>query len=131
MFNCKSRNDVLKAVKEHNVSFIQFWFPDVLGRLKSFNITPSELEEGLDEGMGFDGSSIEGFARIHESDMIAKPDVTTFQLIPWRPADKPVARMICDILNPALCAQEGAEEGFRQGIHLLHGTGARVLLLRQ
>jgi glutamine synthetase len=100
MFNCKSRNDVLKAVKEHNVSFIQFWFPDVLGRLKSFNITPSELEEGLDEGMGFDGSSIEGFARIHESDMIAKPDVTTFQLIPWRPADKPVARMICDILNP-------------------------------
>ncbi len=100
MFNCKTRNDVLKAVKDHKVSFIQFWFPDVLGRLKSFNITPSELEEGLDEGMGFDGSSIEGFARIHESDMIAKPDVTTFQLIPWRPADKPVARMICDILNP-------------------------------
>jgi len=100
MFNCKTRNDVMKAVKDHKVSFIQFWFTDVLGRLKSFNITPSELDEGLDEGMGFDGSSIEGFARIHESDMIAKPDVTTFQLIPWRPADKPVARMICDILNP-------------------------------
>src|SRR5512136_914231 len=94
MFNCKKSDDVLKAVKEHKVSFIQFWFTDVLGRLKSFNITPSELEEGLEEGMGFDGSSIEGFARIHESDMIARPDVTTFQLIPWRPADKPVARMI-------------------------------------
>jgi glutamine synthetase len=100
MFNCKTSKDVLKVVKEYNVSFIQFWFTDVLGRLKSFNITPSELEEGLEEGMGFDGSSIEGFARIHESDMIAKPDVTTFQLVPWRPQDKPVARMICDILNP-------------------------------
>ena len=100
MFNCKTSNDVLKAVKEHKVSFIQFWFTDVLGRLKSFNITPLELEEGLEEGMGFDGSSIEGFARIHESDMIAKPDVTTFQLVPWRPSEKPVARMICDIQNP-------------------------------
>ena len=94
MFNCKTSNDVLKAVKEHKVSFIQFWFTDVLGRLKSFNITPLELEEGLEEGMGFDGSSIEGFARIHESDMIAKPDVTTFQLVPWRPSEKPVARVI-------------------------------------
>ncbi len=100
MFNCKTSNDVLKAVKDHKISFIQFWFTDVLGKLKSFNITPSELEEGMEEGMGFDGSSIEGFARIHESDMIARPDVTTFQLVPWRPTDKPVARMICDIHNP-------------------------------
>ncbi|MEA3224235.1 MAG: glutamine synthetase family protein, partial [Thermodesulfobacteriota bacterium] len=91
---------VLKQVKDHDVSFIHFWFTDVLGRLKSFNITASELEVGLREGIGFDGSSIEGFARIHESDMIAKPDPSTFQLIPWRPKDRPVARMICDILNP-------------------------------
>ena len=98
--NCQNTEDVKKIVKEKNVSFIQFWFPDVLGVLKSFAITPSELDEGLTEGMGFDGSSIEGFARIHESDMIAKPDPTTFQLVPWRGADRPVARMFCDILNP-------------------------------
>jgi glutamine synthetase len=97
---CRDEKDVLKLVKDKNVSFIQFWFTDVLGLLKSFQITPSELEEGMYEGMGFDGSSIEGFARIEESDMIAKPDPTTFQFVPWRPQDRPVARMFCDILNP-------------------------------
>jgi glutamine synthetase len=107
MMDCKTSQDVLKTVKEHNVSFIQFWFTDVLGRLKSFSVTPSELETGLEEGMGFDGSSIEGFARIHESDMIAKPDPSTFQLLPWRPSDKPVARMICDVVNPDDTPYEG------------------------
>ena len=68
---CMTKEDVLKIVKEKNVSFVQFWFTDVLGVLKSFAITPSELEDGMTEGMGFDGSSIEGFARIEESDMIA------------------------------------------------------------
>jgi glutamine synthetase len=97
---CSSRQDVLDIVADTEVSFIQFWFTDVLGILKSFAVTPSELEEGLTEGMGFDGSSIEGFARIEESDMIAKPDPTTFQFLPWRPGDKPVARMFCDILQP-------------------------------
>jgi glutamine synthetase len=97
---CETKEDVIKFVQDHNVSFIQFWFTDVLGMLKSFAVTPSELEGGLEEGMGFDGSSVEGFARIHESDMIAKPDPTTFQLLPWRPGDRPVARMFCDILNP-------------------------------
>ena len=100
MFECKTQEDVLKVVKEQDVSFIQFWFTDVLGMLKTFSIRPSELEEGLTEGMGFDGSSIEGFCRIEESDMIAKPDPTTFQLISWRPSNRPVARMFCDILNP-------------------------------
>ncbi len=100
MLSCKNKNDVFAAVKEFNVSFIQFWFTDVLGRLKSFSVTPSELEEGMEEGMGFDGSSIEGFARIHESDMIAKADPETFQLIAWRPGDRPVARMFCDIVTP-------------------------------
>jgi glutamine synthetase len=75
--------------------------------LKSFAITPSELEEGMSEGMGFDGSSIAGFARIEESDMIAKPDPTTFQLVPWRSGDRPVARMICDVLNPDGTHYEG------------------------
>jgi glutamine synthetase len=98
--NCQNSEDVKKIVEEKDISFIQFWFTDVLGMLKSFAITPSELDEGLTEGMGFDGSSIEGFARIHESDMIAKPDPTTFQLVSWRGADRPVARMFCDILNP-------------------------------
>ena len=105
--NCQNAEDVKKIVKEKDISFIQFWFTDVLGVLKSFAVTPSELEEGLTEGMGFDGSSIEGFARIHESDMIAKPDPTTFQLLPWRGADRPVARMFCDVLNPDGTPYEG------------------------
>lgn len=98
--NCQSFDDVRKIVKEMDISFVQFWFTDVLGVLKSFAITPSELEEGMTEGMGFDGSSIEGFARIQESDMIAKPDPTTFQLVPWRSGDRPVARMFCDVMHP-------------------------------
>ena len=100
MLQCKSKKDVLRIVKDKDVSFIQFWFTDILGILKSFAITPSELEGALEEGMGFDGSSIEGFARIEESDMIAMPDPATFQLLPWRPSDRPVARMFCDILQP-------------------------------
>src|SRR4030066_796246 len=104
---CRDAKDVLKIVKDRNVSFIQFWFTDVLGFLKSFAVTPSELEEGMTEGMGFDGSSIEGFARIEESDMIAKPDPTPFTLVPWRGDDRPVARMFCDILNPDGTPYEG------------------------
>jgi glutamine synthetase len=75
--------------------------------LKSFAITPEELPEAMEEGMGFDGSSIEGYARIYESDMIAMPDPTTFQIIPYRPSERPVARMICDILNPDGTPYEG------------------------
>jgi glutamine synthetase len=97
---CQTPEDVLRLVRDKNISFIQFWFTDILGLLKSFAVTPSELEEGLVEGMGFDGSSIEGFARIEESDMIAKPDPTTFQLVPWRQGERPVARLFCDILQP-------------------------------
>ena len=100
-------DDVKKIVADKRVSFIQFWFTDVLGFLKSFAVTPSELEEGLTEGMGFDGSSIEGFARIEESDMIAKPDPSTFQLVPWPGDERPVARMFCDILNPDGTPYEG------------------------
>ena len=96
----KTKRDVLSLIKERNVSFVQFWFTDILGILKSFAVTPGEMEEALSEGMGFDGSSIEGFARIEESDMIAKPDPSSLELLPWRDADKPVARMFCDILEP-------------------------------
>lgn len=107
MIICWTPQDVLKVVKEKNVSFIQLWFTDVLGMQKIFSISPSELEEGMAEGMGFDGSSIEGFCRIEESDMIALPDPTTFQLIAWRPSDRPVARMFCDIQNPDGTSYEG------------------------
>ena len=95
-----TEEEVFRLVADHRVSFVQLWFTDVLGMLKSFSIRPSELEEAMTEGMGFDGSSIEGFARIEESDMIAKPDPTTFQLLPWRPREQPVGRMFCDILEP-------------------------------
>jgi len=104
---CQTVEDVKRIVEEKDISFIQYWFTDVLGVLKSFAITPSELDEGLTEGMGFDGSSIQGFARIEESDMIAKPDPTTFQLVPWRSNERPVARMFCDILNPDGTPYEG------------------------
>ena len=101
----KSREEgkeyVLKMAKEHDVKFIRLWFTDILGILKSFSITVEELEGALEEGMGFDGSSIEGFARIDESDMVARPDPDTFQLLPWRPREqRAVARMFCDILMP-------------------------------
>ncbi|MGD9076185.1 MAG: glutamine synthetase beta-grasp domain-containing protein, partial [Desulfobacteraceae bacterium] len=102
-----SKKDVLKIVKERNVSFIQIWFTDILGMLKGFAIAPSELEGALTEGMGFDGSSIEGFARIEESDMIAMPDPSTFGFLPWRPKERPVARMFCDILQPDGSHYEG------------------------
>ena len=91
---------VLKTAKERDVKFIRLWFTDILGFPKSFAITVEELEGALEEGMGFDGSSIEGYARIDESDMIAKPDPDTFQLLPWRPTEHAVARMFCNILKP-------------------------------
>jgi len=105
--NCRTYDDVLRAVSENGVEFIQFWFTDVLGVLKSFTITPSELEDGLIEGMGFDGSSIEGFARIEESDLVAKPDPTTFQILPWKIGDRTIARVLCDILQPDQTPYEG------------------------
>ena len=98
---------VLKMAKEHNVRFIKLWFTDILGFLKSFAITVEELERALEDGMGFDGSSIEGFARIDESDMVARPDPNTFQLLPWRPKEQAVARMFCDILKPGGAPFEG------------------------
>jgi len=97
----ESKENVLRMVKEHNVISIKMWFTDILGLLKSFAITVDELEGALADGMGFDGSSIQGFARIDESDMVALPDPDTFQLLPWGPGEgHTVARMFCDILRP-------------------------------
>jgi len=97
----ESKEYVLKVAKEHDVKFIRLWFTDILGILKGFAITVEELEGALEQGMGFDGSSIQGFARIDESDMVAMPDPDTFQLLPWRPrVHHAVARMFCDIQRP-------------------------------
>jgi glutamine synthetase len=97
----ESKQYVLKMAKENDVKFVRLWFTDILGILKSFAITVEELEGALEEGMGFDGSSIEGFARIDESDMVAMPDPDTFQILPWRPREhNAVARMFCDVLKP-------------------------------
>lgn len=92
--------DILKTVKERKIRHIQLWFTDILGRLKSMEISASELPGALEEGVGFDGSSIEGFARIEESDVMAMPDPTSFQIFPWTPQEDPVARLICDIQDP-------------------------------
>ncbi|MCE5204083.1 MAG: glutamine synthetase family protein [Coriobacteriales bacterium] len=91
---------VLRTIQERGIRFVRFWFTDVLGVLKSFAVTDSEVEGAFEEGMGFDGSSIDGFTRIQESDMVAFPDASTFQVLPWRPGEDGVARMFCDIVQP-------------------------------
>ncbi|MCK4904771.1 glutamine synthetase [bacterium] len=103
----KTKQDILKLVKEKDVKFIRLWFTDLLGQVKSFSITDKELENALDNGMGFDGSSVTGYQDIEESDMIAMPDPDTFAVLPWRPTEKAVARMICDVLNPDKTPYEG------------------------
>jgi glutamine synthetase len=90
---------VLRMVEERGVRFVQLWFTDVLGTPKTFSITPAELENALEEGMTFDGSSIDGFSRIQESDVLARPDAKTFQILPWRTDEGAVARVFCDISN--------------------------------
>src|SRR5213593_156796 len=95
----KEAEFVLRTVEERGIKFIRLWFTDVLGFLKSIAITSQELEAALTEGIGFDGSAIEGFARIQEADMVAKPDPSTFQTIPWR-SESQVARMFCDVFDP-------------------------------
>jgi glutamine synthetase len=98
---------VLRTVEERGVRFVQLWFTDVLGRHKAFHVTPAELEDALDQGMTFDGSAIDGFSRTKESDVLARPDLTTFQLLPWYEEDAGVARVFCDIYNIDGSAFEG------------------------
>ena len=90
---------VLRTVEERGVRFVQLWFTDVLGRHKAFHVTPAELEDALAEGMTFDGSAIDGFSRTTESDLLARPDLTTFQLLPWYEQGEGIARVFCDIVN--------------------------------
>lgn len=92
---------VLRTVEKRDIRFIRLWFTDVLGRLKSFSISSEDLEEAFEEGVGFDGSSVEGFVTSEESDMLAFPDPTTFQILPWRPTREGVARVFCDIKTPS------------------------------
>ena len=96
----KQQEFVLRTLEERDIRFIRLWFTDVLGTLKSVAIAPAELESAFAEGIGFDGSAIEGFARVHESDMLAKPDPSTFQVLPSRADNRGTARMFCDISMP-------------------------------
>jgi len=96
----KQQEYVLRTVEERDIRFVRLWFTDVLGMLKSVAITSSEIEGAFAEGIGFDGSAVDGFARVQESDMLAVPDASTFQVLPWRGDDAPVARMFCDIRTP-------------------------------
>ncbi len=102
-----TKAELLKFVQEHEVRIIHLWFTDILGMVKSFGITPHQLEEALEEGLGFDGSSVEGFARIYESDLIAVPDISTFQVLPWRIDGQIAGRIICNILNPDRTPYDG------------------------
>ncbi|MCI0786865.1 MAG: glutamine synthetase [Chloroflexi bacterium] len=94
------REFVLRSAQENDVKFVRLWFTDILGNLKGFAITVDDLQDAIEQGVGFDGASIEGFARINESDMRAFPDPTTFVILPWRPRQNAVARMFCDIRTP-------------------------------
>ena len=96
----EERDFVVRMARENDVKFIRLWFTDILGHLKGFAITVEDLEDAIEQGVGFDGAAIEGFARIDESDMRAFPDPTTFALLPWRPRQNAVARMFCDIRTP-------------------------------
>lgn len=91
---------VLRSVEQRDIRFVRLWFVDILGRLKNFAISPEELEVAFEEGIGFDGSAIEGFATPEEADMLAFPDASTFQILPWRPSHNGVARVFCDVCTP-------------------------------
>lgn len=96
----KTKDEVLALIDENKVKYIRLWFTDILGQLKGMSITRGEIEHVLDEGQGFDGSSIEGFVRIEESDLVAMPDLKTFRILPWSVNDEKVALFICDVLKP-------------------------------
>lgn len=100
MTNEQNIDFVLRSVEERDIRFVRLWFTDVLGNLKSFAISPEDLEEAFEEGIGFDGSAVDGFAVLEESDMLAFPDASTFQVLPWRPSESGVARIFCNIRTP-------------------------------
>jgi glutamine synthetase len=118
------RDYVLRTVEERGIRFVQLWFTDVLGTAKAFNITPAELENALDEGMTFDGSAIDGFSRVQEADVLARPDPKTFQLLPWHSHDETVARVYCDIYNLDGSPFEGdPRHALRRTLERARGSG--------
>lgn len=98
--NQQNTDYVLRSVEQRDIRFVRLWFVDILGRLKNFAISPEDLEVAFEEGIGFDGSAIEGFATPEEADMLAFPDASTFQILPWRPSHNGVARVFCDVCTP-------------------------------
>jgi len=129
----EAKDYVLKLAREQDIKFIRLWFTDILGFLKSFSITFEEVETALEMGSGFDRSSIQGFARIDESDMVALPDPTTFQILPWRPHEHKTARMFCDICWPGGQPFEGDPRYVlkrnleRPADIVAHGTAVKVM----
>ena len=127
---------MLRTLEERDIRFVRLWFTDVLGYLKSVAVAPAELEGAFAEGIGFDGSAVEGFARVYEADMLAKPDPSTFQLMPVGDDAAGTGRMFCDILmpdgspsysDPRHVLKSRAGQGGPAGLHLLHPPGDRVL----
>src|SRR5882762_10937789 len=102
-----SRKRVYGRIEKEGIEFVLLWFTDIEGHLKSFAVTPAEIEAALDDGMGFDGSSITGFNAIEESDMVAIPDPATYRLMPTRAGEAKVGRMICDVVKPDGTPYEG------------------------
>ena len=132
----KQQEFVLRTLEERDIRFVRLWFTDVLGTLKSVAIAPAELEGAFAEGLGFDGSAIEGFTRVQESDMLAQPDPTTFQVLPWRSEERATARMFCDITmpdgtpswaDPRHVLRRALSKAADAGLHLLHPPRDRVL----
>ena len=128
---------VLRTVEERGIRFVRLWFTDVQGFLKSVAINPTELDTALSEGMTFDGSAIDGYARIQESDMVARPDPSSFRLLPWHREDT-VAAMFCNIETPTgepfagdprYVMTRALRRGQRAGLYVLCQSGAGVLLL--
>src|SRR5215216_4233906 len=120
----KTADDVKAFVADRDIRFVRLWFTDILGQLKSFSINAEELDDAFEGGMGFDGSSITGFNAIEESDMIAMPDPETFAVLPWRPQERAVARMFCDVLVPGGGPYEGDPRYvMRRAIERAHSMG--------
>ena len=123
----KQEDFVLRALEERDVRFVRLWFTDVLGFLKSVSVAPAELENAFEEGIGFDGSAIEGFARVYESDMLAHPDASTFQILPWRTGEDggpATARMFCDIVMPTQPATPTRARAEARGLRAPGARGA-------
>ena len=136
----RQQDYVLRTVEERGVRLIRLWFTDVLGQLKSVAISPAELENAFEEGMHFDGSAIDGFSRVQESDVLARPDPNTFELLPWAEGDETSARMFCDIANldgtpfegdPRQVLKRNLDKAREQGFSFMRRPGDGVLLLRR